>query len=165
MGFLMGALTMLVSNFVTGSVGPWIPSQMFAAGWIGMSAPLCLQLTRLFRGQGKVTEVVILAVFGAIWGLLFGMIMNLWSWPYIAGPMDQSWVPGTGLANAVKNYSLYYLVTSLVWDIGRSLGNFLLLVALAAPVLRAFRRFKMRFGFRYQPEVEGQLSPQTEGFK
>lgn len=36
-GFLMGALTLLVSALVTGGVGPWLPAQMFTAGWVGMS--------------------------------------------------------------------------------------------------------------------------------
>ncbi|HRA68826.1 MAG TPA: hypothetical protein PL187_22555, partial [Caldilinea sp.] len=36
-GFLLGALTLLVSGLVTGAVGPWLPYQMFTAGWIGLS--------------------------------------------------------------------------------------------------------------------------------
>ena len=37
-GFLMGAFTLLVSRLITGGVGPWLPYQMFAAGWIGLTA-------------------------------------------------------------------------------------------------------------------------------
>ena len=37
-GFLMGAFTMLVSGLITGGVGPWLPYQMFAAGWVGLTA-------------------------------------------------------------------------------------------------------------------------------
>ena len=37
-GFLMGAFTLLVSGLITGGVGPWLPYQMFASGWVGMSA-------------------------------------------------------------------------------------------------------------------------------
>ncbi|RME35521.1 MAG: ECF transporter S component, partial [Deltaproteobacteria bacterium] len=36
LGFLMGALTLFVSALLTGGVGPWLPAQMFAAGWVGM---------------------------------------------------------------------------------------------------------------------------------
>ena len=39
-GFLMGTLTMLVSAILIGGFGPWLPGQMFAAGWVGMSAAL-----------------------------------------------------------------------------------------------------------------------------
>ena len=32
-GFLMGSFTLLVSGLVTGTVGPWLPYQMFTAAW------------------------------------------------------------------------------------------------------------------------------------
>ena len=37
-GFLTGALTLLVSAVITAGIGPWLPYQMFTAGWVGMSA-------------------------------------------------------------------------------------------------------------------------------
>ena len=37
-GFLFGAFALLVSALITGGVGPWLPYQMFAAGWMGLSA-------------------------------------------------------------------------------------------------------------------------------
>ena len=58
----------------------------------------------------------------------------------------------------LRSYALYYLVTSLAWDLGRSFGNLLLIVALGSPTLRALRRFQQRFGFHYQPLVQGCLS-------
>jgi len=33
-----GALGILVSALATGGVGPWLPYQLFAAGWVGMGA-------------------------------------------------------------------------------------------------------------------------------
>jgi hypothetical protein len=37
LGFMMGALTMLVSGPLTaGGIGPWTPYQMMAAGWVGL---------------------------------------------------------------------------------------------------------------------------------
>ena len=39
-GFLLGAMTMLVSGIITAGVGPWLPYQMFTAGWIGLTAGL-----------------------------------------------------------------------------------------------------------------------------
>lgn len=148
-GFLMGALTMLVSALVTGGVGPWLPSQMLAAGWVGMSAPLLRPMTSTFKLENRGGEVLLLALFGALWGLLYGVIMNLWSWPFIAGPEGQSWMPGTGYAGNIQRYAVYYLVTSLVWDVVRAVGSFTLLLLFAAPALRALRRFKRRFVFDY----------------
>ena len=37
-GFLLGAQSMLLSAFLTGGFGPWLPYQVFAAGWIGLLA-------------------------------------------------------------------------------------------------------------------------------
>ena len=35
-GFLLGSLSLLVSAFIGGGIGPWLPYQMFATGWMGM---------------------------------------------------------------------------------------------------------------------------------
>ena len=37
-GFLLGVMTLLVSALLTGGVGPWLPYQMFTAGWIGLTS-------------------------------------------------------------------------------------------------------------------------------
>ena len=39
-GFLTGALALVVSAIVTGGIGPWLPYQLFAAGWVGGSGRL-----------------------------------------------------------------------------------------------------------------------------
>ena len=57
-----------------------------------------------------------MACFGALWGFLFGALMNLWSWPFIAGPAGQSWAAGIGLAETLRRYAAFYLLTSLAWD-------------------------------------------------
>jgi energy-coupling factor transport system substrate-specific component len=153
-GFLMGALTLLVSAFATGGVGPWLPSQTFAAGWVGMSAGLLALPVRYLKLGGKV-ELGILVVFGSMWGILFGIIMNLWSWPFLIGPADQYWAPGTGLMDTIQRYGTFYLVTSLIWDLGRSVGNALMLILFGIPTIRLLLRFKKRFLFHYQPELAG----------
>jgi energy-coupling factor transport system substrate-specific component len=79
--------------------------------------------------------------------------MNLWSWPFIAGPAEQYWSPGTGLADTIQRYAAYYLLTSLIWDLSGSLGNVLLLTAFGIPTIRLLRRFKKRFLFQYQPGI------------
>jgi energy-coupling factor transport system substrate-specific component len=147
-GFLMGAMTMLVSALITGGVGPWLPSQMFTAGWAGMSAPLCRPLVRAVNGENRRREVFLLAIFGAAWGFLYGLIMNLWSWPFIAGPAAQYWSPGSGPSEIIQRYAAYYAITSLMWDLMAALGNALLILLFSQPTLRALRRFQARFKYQ-----------------
>lgn len=157
-GFLMGALTLLVSALLTGGVGPWLPYQMFTAGWVGLSAPLCRGVVRGVRvvlprlaPTNQRLEIVILALFGGGWGLAYGAIMNIWFWPFALGDPALYWQPGIGVMATVQRYALFYVVTSLLWDGLRGVGNVLLIALLGAPVLRSLRRFHDRFQFSYQP--------------
>ena len=150
-GFLMGVLTLVVSSLFTGTIGPWLPYQMVTAGWIGLTAPLCRPLVRAVDGAGRWPEVVILAVFGGVWGLLYGAIMNIWFWPFVSGTPDQYWAPGTAFVETLRRYALFYAATSLVWDVMRLVGNSALIIAFALPTLRVLRRFQARFDFVYQP--------------
>ncbi|MCC7208878.1 MAG: ECF transporter S component [Anaerolineae bacterium] len=148
MGFLMGALTMLSSALFTGGVGPWLPFQMFAAGWMGMTAAL-LPGAGPSRDAQHVSrgEVVRLAIFGLAWGFLYGVILNLYFWPFLAGNADISWSPGTALTDGVRRYLAFYAVQSAGPDLVRALGNAGLMLALGAPLLRIFRRFRARFSY------------------
>lgn len=152
-GFLMGALTLFVSALITGGVGPWLPGQMFTAGWVGMSAPMTKPiiygLNFIFKKHDVKIEILSLAIFGAIWGLAYGAIMNLWAWPFIAGPSDQYWTPGISTKDTLTRYAAYYLITSLAWDLCRSIGNVLLISLFAVPVVKTLRRFKERFSFMH----------------
>ncbi|MBE2240426.1 MAG: ECF transporter S component [Caldilineaceae bacterium] len=156
-GFLLGALTLLVSGLVTGAVGPWLPYQMFTAGWIGLSAPLCRPIVHALRGSRTPhasrtsVEVWVLALFAGYWGLLFGAIMNLWFWPFAVGPAQMHWVPGAGVWETVQRYLVFYVVTSLAWDLARAVGNFVLVAFAGAALLRVLRRFHVRFAFAYAP--------------
>ena len=44
-GFQLGALTLAVSAFLTGGIGPWVPYQMLGVGWVGMGPVCCLSLS------------------------------------------------------------------------------------------------------------------------
>ena len=37
-GFVLGAVTVFTGALITGGVGPWLPFQMMAAGWVGFGA-------------------------------------------------------------------------------------------------------------------------------
>ena len=96
-GFLVGAVTMLLSNMLF-SQGPWTPWQMFSMGIAGFLAGVLFQKGLLRRSRGS------LCVFGALAVIIiYGGIMNatsllMWSdtvsWElllpyYISGfPMD-----------------------------------------------------------------------------
>jgi energy-coupling factor transport system substrate-specific component len=168
-GFLMGALTLLVSALVTGGVGPWLTAQMFTAGWVGLSTPFLLPVAKALTakqakwGRSSVNpEIILLAGFGLLWGFAYGAIMNLWQWPFITGPQNQSFAAGLGVVATLQHYMAFYLVTSVVWDAIAAAGNVLLLLAFGAPALRALRRFRQRFEFNYTPEP-GAISQQQGG--
>jgi energy-coupling factor transport system substrate-specific component len=142
-GFLMGAFTLLVSGLVTGGVGPWLPFQMFSAGWVGLSAGA---LPRERLGSGR-WAVGVLSAFGFVWGFVYGVIINLYFWPFALGPEAQSWQVGLGLGETVARYAAFYAVTSLAWDVPRAVGNAGLILALGGPLVKALRRFRQRFDF------------------
>lgn len=150
-GFLMGAMTLVVSALITGAMGPWLPFQMFTVSWLGLSAPLCRPVVRLLGGPGRRSEILLLAVFAGLWGLIYGLIMNIWFWPFASGPADQYWQPGIGLGDTLRRYAVFYVTTSLLWDVLRAVGNVLFVFVFGAPTLRALRRFKRRFAYSYQP--------------
>lgn len=151
MGFLMGALTMLVSALITGGVGPWLPNQMFTAGWVGMSAFLVRRLVLWSKVKNPKVEILLLASFGLLWGFGYGAITNLWFWPFIAGPQNQSFSTAQSLVTTLKNYGVYYLATSSFWDLGRGVGNVAMIWIFGLAVLKTLRRFQTRFNFSHQP--------------
>ena len=155
-GFLMGALSLFVSALITGSVGPWLPYQMFTAAWVGMTAPLVRPLVRGLGAEGRWGEVLVLAILGAIWGFLFGVVMNVWFWPFAVGPADQYWEPGVGLAETLRRYAAFYVTTSLAWDVLRVVGNVTLILVFGASTLRVLRRFERRFAFDHRPIVNAE---------
>jgi len=143
----MGAMTMFVSGLITGGVGPWLPGQMITAGWVGQSAAALKPIIRGLKWHGKSLEVIFLSIFGALWGLLYGLVMNLWFWPFLAGTAGQSWIQSASFLENLQRYSAYYLATSVVWDITRAVGNLLIMLTMVRPVLKIFQRFKVRFSF------------------
>ncbi len=140
-GFLLGALTLLLSALITGGVGPWLPYQMFTAGWVGMSSGW------LPRPKNSRWELALLLGWGFLWGLLYGAIMNLYTWPLLVGTAV-GWQSGLGIGEVIARYATFYLTTSLLWDMGRALGNVLLLLLLGTPAIRALLRFRHRLHYQ-----------------
>ncbi len=154
-GYLMGTFSLLASALITGGVGPWLPYQMFTAGWVGLTAGWLKRIPGLAgrRSEGSpnlgigTRVLILLAVFGFFWGLLYGVIINVYFWPFATGPVDQTWAPGISLGETLGRYAVFYLVTSLAWDLFRAWGNVALILLLGAPMAKALTRFQRRFHF------------------
>lgn len=144
-GFLAGALTILVSAIAGGGVGPWVPYQVFAIGWVGVAAGLAGHWRGTTPGW---RDVVLLAAVGAVTGWLVGALLDITDWiPVYRGNPTLGWEPGMDAATALVHFGRFYLITSLAYDSFRAVGNVVMVVALGAPVLAALARFRARLGF------------------
>jgi energy-coupling factor transport system substrate-specific component len=137
-GFVLGAVGTFASGLFVGGLGPWLPFQMVAVGWVGMGAGL------MPRGDRWALRIGCLTVYGIAAGFLFGAIMNLWSWPYIAGSSDVGWSPQLGAPANLARYARFYLLTSLGWDTARAIGNAALVLVLGRPLLTSLDRAARR---------------------
>jgi hypothetical protein len=136
-GFLLGAMTIVVSSLFFGGIGPWTPFQIFAVAWVGAGAGLIQKRAR--------NPVPLLAIYAVISSYLFGFVMNAWFWPFATG-FDSSISYSSelsGLEN-LSNFVTYSLLSStLTWDTVRaiSVAGFILIFGNA--MLRTFQRAKL----------------------
>ncbi len=153
-GFVLGAVTLFASALITGGVGPWLPFQMFGAAWVGFFAG-CLP-----RASGR-AEIALLAVYGVVAGLAYGLLLNMWFWPYsTSGAAEISFVPGAGVVENLRRFWAFHLATSLGWDIPRAVTNLVLVLVLGRPVLVALRRAAKKAAFGAPVEfIESAASP------
>lgn len=143
-GFLLGAVGTFASGLFIGGLGPWLPFQMVAVGWVGMGAGL-MPRTGSWR-----LRIGALAIYGIVAGYLFGALMNLWSWPFLTGGSSISWNADATAVTNLRHYATFYAATSLVWDSFRAVGNAVLVLVLGRPLLgaldRAARRMRLDVG-------------------
>ncbi len=146
-GFLVGAGSLLTSALATGGLGPWVPYQLFALGWVGLVAGWAGRM----RAGSRPTrvDVVLLAVVGVATGFGFGAVMDVWNWTFFAGSPGLGWHPGLGPLNALQRFARYYLVTSLGYDSFRAAGNALMVLLLGLPILAGLHRIGRRFQLRW----------------
>lgn len=121
-GFMVGALTAVVSNFFLGQ-GPWTLFQIVAWGLAGASAPLLRSLP---------LRPWVLAGFGATWGLVFGAIMNVWMWVAFVYP------------NTLQTFLLTW-ANSIWFDVVHAVGNALFLGFLGVRTIAVLKRYHGRF--------------------
>ncbi len=140
-GFVLGALTLFVSALLTGGVGPWLPFQMFGAAWIGFFAGCLPPL----RGRA---EVLMLAAYGMVSALAYGLLLNLWFWPFATGSSSSiSFLPGAGLMENLGRFWAFHLTTSLGFDLPRAVFTGAFLLVAGRPLLGALRRVSRRAAF------------------
>lgn len=139
-GFQLGALTVLVSSIFFGGFGPWTPFQLFAVGWVGLGAGLVGKLRLSSR-----PKVVALAAYAVVSSYLFGLIMNLWFWPFaLTGDSTISYDPTAPISDNLASFLLYTLTTStLGWDSVRAIVLVISIMLLGPSVLAILRRTKL----------------------
>lgn len=142
-GFVLGSTSLFASALLTAGVGPWLPFQMLASGWIGLGAGL---LPRRVTGRA---ETAMLAAYGVVVAYAFGFLMNMWFWPYSLGPgTDLSFVAGAPVLENLHRFAVFTLVTSTAgWDTGRALTNLVAIVTVGPAVLSVLRRAARRAAF------------------
>lgn len=123
-GFLIGSLSAVISNFYFGQ-GPWTPFQMFAWGIIGFIAGSLSGPLRKSRA--------LLCVFGAFAGILFSVIMDIWT---------VLWADGT------FNLSRYAaaLISALPVTAEYAISNVIFLLVLTKPIGEKLQRIKKKYG-------------------
>lgn len=127
-GFLVGAVTMLVSNILF-SQGPWTPWQMFAMGIIGFLAGILYRKGLLRRTKAS------LCVFGALSALIiYGGIMN----------------PASALIWGSESLNLQmimsYYLTGFPMDCIHAAATAIFLFFIAEPMLEKLERIKVKYG-------------------
>ncbi len=146
-GFLLGAVGMLASGMFVGGMGPWLPFEMVAVGWVGMGAGL------LPGGSARSWSLRLgaLAAYGFVAGLLYGAVMDLWEWPFTAAGSAIAWSPSAPALVNMHHFLKDYLVTSLPWDLPRAFGNLVMVLLLGRPLLGALDRAARRMHLHVAP--------------
>jgi energy-coupling factor transport system substrate-specific component len=144
-GFLLGAVGTFASALFVGGLGPWLPFQMVAVGWVGAGAGL-IPRPRQWR-----LRIGILAAYGFVAAFVFGAIINLYFWPFLAGSSRLGWDARAGGLVNLRHYAAFYSVTSFGWDVIGAVGNAVMVVILGRPLLGAFDRAAHRMNLQLGP--------------
>lgn len=141
-GFALGVIALGISAIATGGIGPWLPFQMLAAGWIGLASGLIGSFARNLSHATKRTVLLCLAVFSS---LGFGILMDLQLWPWLTGTdLQLSYIAGDSIMNNLHKFIIFHFATALSWDIPRAITTALLIALTATPIMRSFERAKLR---------------------
>lgn len=153
-GFAQGALTLFASALLTGGVGPWLPYQMLAAGFVGLGSGL---LPKSDNPDRRRAILVVLCGYAFWASFAFGWLMDFAFWPFGIGPNSQfSFDPQSSPLENLHTFVLYNLVTSMGWNLGRAITSVALLVLVGPGLLHILQRAarKSSFGAASQVAVE-----------
>ena len=126
-GFLIGAVTMLVSNMMFGQ-GPWTPWQMFALGLTGFISGL------LFYKKSYGKNPVILSLYGmAAAVVIYGGIMNFGSVIMSYGALN-------------KETIISFYVAGFPIDSIRAVATFIFTLLLAKTIIEKIERTRVKYG-------------------
>ncbi|RZU65569.1 energy-coupling factor transport system substrate-specific component [Microterricola gilva] len=161
-GFLLGLLTIAVSSLLWGGLGPWTAFQMFGCAWVAAGAGLLPRIRpRLARASASDAaaaslaaraarraarlEIAMLAGYGVVASYVFGLLMNIWFWPFAVGTgTGISYEAGAPIGTNLASFALYSLVSStLTWDTVRAVTTLVGILLLGPAVLAALRRAKL----------------------
>jgi energy-coupling factor transport system substrate-specific component len=139
-GFLLGVQSMLLSAFLTGGFGPWLPYQVFAAGWIGLIAGALPKFKRF--------QIQLLALASLLLAEFFGFLMDLQFWPWAFGPKTQlSYIPGAAVIENFERFITYHFASSMAWNVPRAIFTALLILAIGPGVLKTLQRAARKASF------------------
>lgn len=140
-GFLLGNTTLLVSALVTGGVGPWLPYQMLAAGFVGLGAALLPRLTGWL-------EIALLSVWCFVSAFVYGWLMDLAFWPFALGTgTDASFLAGAPPVENLRRFLVFNVATSMGWNLVRAVVNVIAIALLGPAMLRILRRASRKAHF------------------
>ena len=130
-GFMVGAITPLVSNVFMGH-GPWTPWQMAAWGGVGIAGAGLARAT-----GGRQLGRWPLAIACAVAGAGFGAVMDTYQWTLAAQQDPATWIAISG--------------TSLPYNLAHVVGNVVFCLLIGPGLLRALSRYRRRFEVRWAP--------------
>ncbi len=161
-GFLVGSFSLLVSAVVTGGVGPWLPYEAFAVGWVGLASGLAGLAVRRIRPARRSwlpsrVDIAVLVVVAVLTGFAYGIVTDVYDWvAFYRGVENVGWSPGLAPGAALAQFGRFYVLTSLAWDSFRAGGDAIAVVAFGTPVLMALGRLRARLGYEI---VSGPTDP------
>lgn len=145
-GFLCGATSLLASSIATGGIGPWLPYETFACGWMGAAAGLA----GLHRGDAQPSwrDIAVLAAVAVFSGYAYGALLDIWDWTvFYRGTPSFGFITQADVATQLQRFTRFYLTTSAAWDSFRAAGDALAVIVLGAPVMAALARIRSRMSF------------------
>ena len=123
-GFLVGALSAVLSNFVMGQ-GPWTPFQMLAWGLIGLFAGIFAKPLK--------KSPLLLYIYGMLSGVAYSMLLDIWTtvWTYKEFTLPEYLA---AITSALPLTALY------------AVSNVIFLCVFAKPVGDKLSRIKKKYG-------------------